>query len=93
MVKLIRTLAPENGMHFDYIASFHTMNYIGIWNHAADRFALVAKSDIEFRLIHLPVCGDLDELDECVFKECDEHIIAVSERCGYEFSLTEVNDE
>lgn len=89
MIKLIRTLAPENGMRFDDIACFQTMNYIGIWNHAADKFALVAKSDVEFNLVHLPFCGSLDELDDCVCAECDEHIISVSDRATFEFTLTE----
>lgn len=89
MVKLIRTLAPENGMPFDEICCFHTMNYIGIWNHAADKFALFAKSDFELNLVHLPTCENLDELDDCVYAECDEHIISVSDRSTYEFALTE----
>jgi hypothetical protein len=89
MVKLIRTLAPENGMHFEDICSFHTMNYIGIWNHAADKYALFAKSDVEFNLVHLTFCENLDELDDRVYAECDEHIISVSDRSTYEFALTE----
>ena len=92
MVKLIRTLAPENGMHFDEICSFHTMNYIGIRNHAEDKFALVAKSDVEFHLVHLPTCTDLDELDSRVFAECDEHIIAVSHKSTYEIAVEDGAD-
>ena len=89
MVKLIRTLAPENGMQFEEICSFHTMNYIGVWNHAADTFALVAKSDVEFNLVHLPTCENLDELDDRVYAECDEHIISVSDRSAFVIALTE----
>ena len=89
MVKLIRTLAPENGMHFEDICSFETTNYIGIWNAAADRFALVAKSDIEFHLIHLPQCTDINRLDELVYVKCEEHIVCVSDRSCYAISLTE----
>ena len=92
MVKLIRVFAPENGMHFDEICSFETMNYIGIWNHAEDKFALVAKSDLEFNLIHLPICDDLDELDGRVYAECDEHIISVSYNSTYEIALKEDDD-
>ena len=89
MIQLIRTLAPENGMHFDEICSFHTANYIGIWNPAEDKFALVAKHDAEFRLVHLPICATLDELDSRVFAECEEHIVAVSDRSTYKLALTE----
>lgn len=89
MVKLIRTLAPENGMRFEDIAGFRTMNYIGLWNHVIDMFALVAKSDLEFRLVHLPPCENLDELDDRVYAECEEHIISVSDRSTYEITLTE----
>lgn len=89
MVKLIRTLAPENGMHFDEVCGFHTMNYIGVWNSATNKFALVAKSDVEFNLVHLPACKNLDELDDCVYAECDEHIISVSDSSAYAMTLTE----
>lgn len=89
MVKLIRTLAPENGMHFDDICCFQTMNHIGIWNHAEDKFALISKTDIEFNLVHLPYCENLDDLDSQVYAECEEHIISVSDRATYEIALTE----
>lgn len=89
MVKLIRSLAPENGMPFNDICSFHTMNYIGIWNFVADKFTLIAKSDIEFRAVNLLSCESLDELDGRVYAACDEHIIGVSDRSTYSFTLTE----
>ena len=93
MVKLIRTLAPENGMHFEEICSFRTMNYIGIWNHAEDKFALVEKSGVQFDLVHLPICENLDELDSSVYEVCAEHIISVSDRSAFEIALTEENGD
>lgn len=89
MVKLIRTLAPENGMSFRDIYSFRTMNYIGIWNFEAKRFALVAKSGVEFRAVNLPACESLDDLDFCVYAACNEHIIWVSDKAAYSITLTE----
>ena len=89
MVKLIRTLAPENGMNFDEIGCFQTASYVGFWNHELGRYALVAKSDVEFHLVHLQPCKNLDELDDRVYGQCEEHIISVSDRAEYEINLTE----
>ncbi len=89
MVKLIRTLTPENGMHFDEICSFQTMHYIGIWNQTEGKFAVFEKSGVEFDLVHLPACKNLDELDDRVFAEYEERIVSVSDSSAYEFALTE----
>lgn len=89
MVKLVTTIVPENGMRFEDIACFHTMHYIGIWNNVANRFALFEKSGTDFYLSHLPPCKSLEEVEEAVYKECEEHIIGVSDRATYEFTLTE----
>lgn len=87
MIKLVRTLTPENGMDFGNILSFETENYIGIWNYEEDKYVLIAKSDNEFRLYHLSSCDTLDELDELVYQECKERIIGVSDNCNYTISL------
>lgn len=89
MVKLVRTLAPENGMHFEDICSFETMGHVGIWDHAAGAFVLLAKTEVEFHPALLPNCSNLDKLDDLVYAECEEHIISVSDRSTYKIVLTE----
>ena len=89
MVKIIRTLTPENGMKFHAICSFETENHIGIYNYAEDRFVIMNQSDYGLHLITLPACATLDELDNAVYKVCDEHIIGVSESSTYEFVIKE----
>ena len=86
---MVRTLAPENGMHFEDICSFETMGHVGIWDHEAETFVLLAKMEVEFRPAHLPNCSNLDKLDDLVYAECDEHIISVSGRSIYKIVLTE----
>ena len=89
MIKLIRTLTPENGMKFHDICSFETENYIGIYNHATDRFVIMGQSDFELHLTTLSYCDTLDELDKAVYEACEEHIIGVSESSTYEFIIKE----
>ena len=89
MIKIIRTLTPENGMKFHDICSFETETCIGIYNHAEDRFVVIEQSGYEFNLITLPACATLDELDNAVYKVCNEHIIGVSENSAYEFIINE----
>lgn len=87
MIKLIRTLAPENGMNFEDVLSFETENYIGLWSHTNDTFILFARSDDGFNPVNLGVYDSLDELDESVYEECSEHIIAVSKDSSYRITL------
>ena len=89
MIKIIRTLTPENGMKFHDICSFETGTCIGIYNHAEDRFVIMKHSGYGFNLITLPACATLDELDNAVYKVCDEHIIGVYESSKYEFIIKE----
>ena len=89
MIKLIRTLTPENGLYFCEISSFETENYIGIYNHESDRFVIMNQSDIELHLVTLPECYTLDELDAAVYEVCQEHITGVSESSKYEFIIKE----
>ena len=93
MIKLTRILAPANGADFEDICSFSTKNYVGVWDHEANAFALFAKSDIEFNYMLLPRCESLDELDDAVYAKCDEHIEEVSESSSYEFRIIEREDE
>jgi hypothetical protein len=55
MVKLIRTLAPENGMAFEDVLSFETENYVGLWNHVNDTFVIFARSEDCFSPVDLGV--------------------------------------
>lgn len=88
MVKLIRTLAPENGMDLGNVLSFETENYIGLWNYNNDSFVLIRKSEIEFHPVNLPrFIETFGELDDVVYEECDEHIIGVSDRSDYRITL------
>ena len=89
MVKIIRTLTPENGMKFHAICSFETENHIGIYNYAEDRFVIMNQSDYGLHLITLPASATLDELDNAVYEACEERIISVSESSTYEFIIKE----
>ena len=89
MIKLIRTLAPENGMKFEDVLSFETENYVGMYSHTDDSFILFARSDEYFNPVVLENCNTLDELDEAVYEECNEHITGVSESCSYRIVFEE----
>ena len=89
MIKLIRTLSPENGMNFEDIMSFQTTNYVGIWNHESESFVLMAEQDNYFCVFELHNCNNLDELDNEVYKMCEEHIIGVSSESNYRILLNE----
>lgn len=89
MIKLIRTLTPENGMKFDDICSFETETCIGIYNHATDRFVIMNQSDLGLDLTTLPYCATLGELDDAVYEARQEHIIGVSKSSNYEFIIKE----
>ena len=93
MIKLTRILAPANGADFEDICSFSTKNYVGIWDHEANAFALFAKSDYEFHCMALPYCESMDELDDAVYAKCDEHIEEVSESSSYEFRIIDGEDK
>jgi hypothetical protein len=87
MAKVITTIASEDGMDFEEIMSFKTENYIGIWDAASERFALLLKSGIYFEPYHLDTCDDLRELDDQVFNRCEEHIIEVFDQSCYSIVL------
>lgn len=86
MVKVIRTLTPENGMDFMDILSFETESYIGLWDYVNNHFIATNKCERELRIF--TVLGDtLTELDEYMFKHFEEHIIGVSDRSDYRITL------
>jgi hypothetical protein len=53
MVKVIRSLTPENGADFEDIMSFETENYVGLWSHTDDAFILFARTDEYFNPVNL----------------------------------------
>lgn len=84
--KLIKTLAPANNMDFMDMLSFETESYLGLWSHTDCHFVLIEKNSPEFR--PLKVLGDtFMELDEEVFRLCNEHILYVSDNSGYKLTM------
>lgn len=92
MIRLVRSLALENGQDFEEVCSFITEDYIGIYDHNSDRFVVMAKSDCAFSLTVLPRCNSLDELDDTVYEECGEHIVGVSCESNYKMIVEDLND-
>ena len=92
MIRLVRALALENGADFEEVCSFVTDDYIGIYDHNSNRFVMMAKSDCELNLTILPNCNSLDELDDAVYEECQEHIIGVSCESNYKIILEDMDD-
>lgn len=90
MIKVIHTLAPENGMAMDEIASFETENYFGMYDQYNDEWLLIAKEDVAFNAGHLDYTNTLDELDSMVYNAtCGEHIIGVSRKNKYKLILVD----
>ena len=87
MIKVIKTLKAENDMPFMDIMSFKTANYIGIWNYVTEEWVLMKAFDTELYLTIIPECNSLEELDDKVFYDCEEHIEYVSDRSEYEILL------
>ena len=87
MAKLITTIVVENGMDFDEICSFETETCVGIYSHNHNTFIVMEKSSCEFHPCILPVCRDLEELDNEVYKVTDEHILEVYDTSDYIFVL------
>lgn len=92
MAKVITTIAAENGMDIGDILSFKTKNYIGIWDNAEEKFALMCKFGAYFEPWYLDEYGsgffyDLKSLDEVVYKKCEEHIAEVFDKSNYTIEL------
>ena len=92
MIRLVRSLALENGQDFEEVYSFVTDDFIGLYDNNSDRFVFMAKSDCAFNLTVLPRCNSLDELDDVVYEECGEHIIGVSCDSNYKIIVEDLND-
>lgn len=88
MAKVIKTLAAD-GIDFDDICSFKTENYIGIFDYSDDEFILIRKEGNHVYLLRLSDCCDLQDLDDLVYKLCEEHIQEVFDTSDYEFILKE----
>ena len=87
MAKVITTIVADDGMNFDYIMSFKTENYIGIWDNVGEQFVLLDKSGVYFELRPLKDCENLKELDDAVYAEVKEHITEVFDRSDYTIEL------
>ena len=83
MVRIIRSLAAEDGTRFDDIQSFVTESFVGVWNGVSESFLLMSASADYFEAFKIPFCKSYEELDSAVMKICGEHVLAVSEsgRC------------
>ena len=92
MIRLVRSLALENGQDFEEVCSFVTDDFIGLYDHNSDCFVMMAKSDCAFNLTALPHCNSLDELDDAVYEECGEHIIGVSCDSNYKIIVEDLTD-
>lgn len=88
MSKVIRILGNEDNIDFNEITSFTTKKYIGLWDYESNNYFLVAKEDIEFHPAYLSIpVSSLDELEDAVYAECDEHIEEVFDHCNYKITL------
>lgn len=89
MAKVVKTLVADDGLNFDYITSFKTENYIGLYNRTDGSFVLINSSDSEFYIHHIDDCDNLEELDDEVYGVCEEHIKEVFENQHYRLILDE----
>ena len=87
MIKVIRTLYPENNISFDDICSFKTENFVGIYEENSCKFIIMPQNDYSFRIKILPQCNTLDELDNTVYYITGERITEVSECSEFEFII------
>lgn len=87
MAKVITTIVADDGMDFDYIMSFKTENYIGIWDNVGGRFVLLDNSGSYFKLRTLKNCENLKELDDAVYAKIEEHILEVFDHSNYTIEL------
>lgn len=88
MAKVIMTIAPEDGMCFEDIMSFKTINCVGIWDSTRGEFALMRQFSAYFEPLY--IVGryeNLQELDNAVFEECSEHITEVFNKSNYTIEL------
>lgn len=86
-VKISRAITVEGDLGYEDIRAFETEGYFGAWDHTENSFVLMPKMNFQFHRIVLETCYTLAELDDCVFKECLEHIQYVSQSSAYTISL------
>ena len=92
MTKVERQIVPANGMDSTDISSFTTENYVGIWNGSSKCFTLIKKTEATFCPVNtIGIHYTLQELDDEVYKICNEHILTVSDKSIYIFSLVDEN--
>ena len=92
MAKLVRMLAPDNGMDFDDICAFKTEELIGLYDYEQDEFVLICSESDELHIFSLDRCKSLQELYEQVLNRFGEHITDVFGRSKYRIVLEEADD-
>ena len=78
MTKLIRSLACADGTSFEEILSFETETFYGVWINNVGAFGLIPKNDDYFDITILNEVHSFDELEDEVYRTCEEHVIGVS---------------
>ena len=87
MYEVVRKLSTIEYVPFDEILSFKTTNYIGIFNHEEYQWILFEIANNELYAYYLHNVSTLDELDDIVYKCCQEHIESVSTSGAYTFNI------
>lgn len=93
MSKVKRMLAPVQGISFDEICAFTTETWVGLYDYSRDEWVVFPKEDVQFSSLYLGNPDTLDELDDKVFSETDEHIEAVSRNSNYTFILKDAEEK
>lgn len=93
MSKVKRMLAPVQDINYDEICAFMTATWVGLYDYARDEWVVFPKQDSQFETMYLGCPDTLDELDDKVFTEVDEHIEAVSKNSNYTFILKDAEEE
>lgn len=88
MAKVIKTIAPEDGMDYVDITCFKTESYIGFWEDGYGKFVLIPQCSDYFDIRWIDEYPkSLAALDDAVMEEVDEHITDVFHKQSYAFEL------
>lgn len=93
MIRLIRTIQPENNMAINEVASFETESCVGIWAPAFQAYILMEKNARNFDPATIPDVDSFDELDAHVMSAVSEHITGVSSVSAYHVKLEATDDD
>lgn len=88
MAKVIKTIAPENGMDYSDIVCFRTENYIGFWEDGYGKFVVLSRTSSYFNIHWIDEYPkNLAALDDAVMEEINEHITEVFDKQNYSIAL------